>query len=75
MSGLTLLMSMSYLETTEIQTGDYYSLVLFSTLGMVLMATATDLIVIFLGLEVMSIAAYVLAGICARASCGRTKRR
>jgi len=62
-SALTLLMSMSYLETTEIQTGDYYSLVLFSTLGMVLMATATDLIVIFLGLEVMSIAAYALAGI------------
>ena len=62
-TGLTLLMSMSYLETTEIQTGDYYSLVLFSTLGMVLMATATDLIVIFLGLEVMSIAAYALAGI------------
>ena len=62
-SGLTLLMSMSYLETTEIQTGDYYSLVLFSTLGMVLMATATDLIVIFLGLEVMSIAAYALAGL------------
>jgi len=62
-SGLTLLMSMSYLETTEIQTGDYYSLVLFSSLGMVLMATATDLIVIFLGLEVMSIAAYALAGL------------
>jgi NADH-quinone oxidoreductase subunit N len=62
-SGLTLLMSMSYLELTEIRTGDYYSLVLFATVGMVLMATATDLIVIFLGLEVMSIAAYVLAGI------------
>jgi NADH-quinone oxidoreductase subunit N len=62
-SGLTLLMSMSYLELTDIFTGDYYSLILFSTVGMVLMATATDLIVIFLGLEVMSIAAYVLAGI------------
>jgi NADH-quinone oxidoreductase subunit N len=62
-SGLTLLMSMSYLETTEIKTGDYYSLVIFSTLGMVLMATATDLVVIFLGLEVMSIAAYALAGL------------
>ena len=59
-SGLTLLMSMNYLELTEIQTGDYYSLILFSTVGMVLMATATDLIVIFLGLEVMSIAVYVL---------------
>ena len=62
-SGLTLLMSMNYLELTDIRTGDYYSLILFSTVGMVLMATATDLIVIFLGLEVMSIAAYVLAGI------------
>ncbi len=62
-SGLTLLMSMSYLELTDIRTGDYYALVLFATAGMVLMATATDLIVIFLGLEVMSIAAYVLAGI------------
>ena len=63
-SGLTLLMSMSYLELTEIRTGDYYSLVLLSTVGMVLMATATDLILIFLGLEVMSLAVYVLSGIC-----------
>lgn len=63
-SALTLLMSMSYLELTEIRTGDYYSLILFSTVGMVLMATATDLIVIFLGLEVMSLAVYVLSGIC-----------
>jgi NADH-quinone oxidoreductase subunit N len=62
-AALTLLMSMSYLELTDIATGDYYSLVLFATAGMVLMATATDLIVIFLGLEVMSIAVYVLAGI------------
>jgi NADH-quinone oxidoreductase subunit N len=65
-SGLTLLMSMNYLELTDIRTGDYYSLVLLSTVGMVLMASGTDLIVIFLGLEVMSIAAYVLAGISRR---------
>jgi len=62
-TGLTLLMSMNYLELTDIRTGDYYALILFATVGMVLMATATDLIVIFLGLEVMSMAAYVLAGI------------
>jgi len=62
-SGVTLLMSMNYLELTDIRTGDYYSLILFSTVGMVLMATATDLIVLFLGLEVMSVAAYALAGI------------
>jgi len=62
-SVFTLLMSMSYLEQTEIRTGDYYSLVMFATVGMMLMASATDLLVIFLGLEVMSIAAYALAGI------------
>jgi len=62
-SGLTLLMSMNYLELTDIRTGDYYSLVLFCTAGMVLMATAADLIVLFLGLEVMSLSAYILAGI------------
>ena len=62
-AGLTLLMSMNYLEQTEIRVGDYYTLVLFATVGMVLMAAATDLIVIFLGLEVMSLAVYVLAGI------------
>lgn len=59
----TLLMSMNYLEHTEIRTGDYYSLVMFATVGMMLMASATDLLVIFLALEVMSIAAYALAGI------------
>lgn len=60
---LTLLMSMSYLEHTEIRTGDFYSLVMFATVGMMLMASATDLLVIFLGLEVMSVASYALAGI------------
>ena len=59
---------------TDIRGGDYYSLVLFSTVRHGLMATATDLIVIFLGLEVMSIAAYVIAGIW-RSECVRTKRR
>ena len=62
-AGMTLLMSMNYLELTDIRVGDYYSLVLFATVGMTLMAAATDLIVIFLGLEVMSMAVYVLAGI------------
>jgi NADH-quinone oxidoreductase subunit N len=65
-AALTLLMSMSYLELTDIRTGDYYTLILLATTGMVLMASATDLIIIFLGLEVMSIAAYVLAGISRR---------
>ncbi|NJO56185.1 MAG: TRAP transporter small permease subunit, partial [Rhodospirillales bacterium] len=60
---LVLLMSMGYLETTDIRVGDYYTLVVFCLSGMVMMAAAADLIVFFLAFEVMSIAAYVLAGI------------
>jgi NADH-quinone oxidoreductase subunit N len=62
-SALTLLLSMGYLQFTDVRSGDYYTLVLFATVGMVLMAAATDLIVLFLALEVMSVAAYALAGI------------
>lgn len=62
-ASLTLLMSMDYLETIDVRCGEYYALVLFATSGMLMMAAATDLIVLFLGLEVMSIAVYVLAGI------------
>jgi NADH-quinone oxidoreductase subunit N len=62
-ASLTLLMSMDYLQQVEVAHGEYYALVLFATAGMMIMAAATDLIVIFLGLEVMSIAVYVLAGI------------
>jgi NADH-quinone oxidoreductase subunit N len=62
-ASLTLLMSMDYLDTIEVRSGEFYALVLFATMGMLLMAAATDLIVLFLGLEVMSIAAYVLAAI------------
>ena len=43
--------------------GEYYALMLFATAGMMLMATATDLLVIFLALEVLSLAVYVLTGI------------
>jgi NADH-quinone oxidoreductase subunit N len=43
--------------------GEYYALMLFSITGMMLMATATDLLVMFLALEVLSLAVYVLTGI------------
>jgi len=43
--------------------GEYYALMLFSAAGMMLMATATDLLLIFLALEVLSLAVYVLTGI------------
>lgn len=61
-SFLIILISMSYLKREEILHGEYFSLILFSTLGMMLLASGFDLVIIFLGLEIMSISLYVLAG-------------
>ncbi|HLA47927.1 MAG: NADH-quinone oxidoreductase subunit N [Nitrospinae bacterium RIFCSPLOWO2_02_FULL_39_110] len=61
-TGLTILISIKYTKDEGINNGEYYSLLLFATAGMMLMAGGTDLIVIFLGLELMSISLYVLAG-------------
>ena len=60
---LTVLISMGYTQREGIAFGEYYALVLFATLGMMLMAAGTHMITIFLGLETMSISIYVLAGI------------
>ncbi|MDP6559187.1 MAG: NADH-quinone oxidoreductase subunit N [Candidatus Binatia bacterium] len=59
---ITVLSSVHYLEETKIRKGEYHALILFATLGMILMATANDLILFFLGLETMSVAVYVLTG-------------
>jgi NADH-quinone oxidoreductase subunit N len=59
---LTVLMSSKYLETLKINFGEYYSLILFATLGMMLMASAADIIVLYLGLELMALSTYILAG-------------
>lgn len=56
------LISVDYLEHERIQRGEFFALLLFSTVGMSLMANSADLILTFLGLEVLSIATYVLAG-------------
>jgi NADH-quinone oxidoreductase subunit N len=61
-TGLTVLISRSYLQREEINFGEYYCLVLFATSGMMLIAAAQDLMIIFLGIELMSISLYVLAG-------------
>jgi len=60
---LTILISIGYTRQQGIGMGEYYVLVLFSTVGMMLMAAGTNLLTIFLGLETMSISIYVLAGI------------
>jgi len=61
-TGLVLLLSMDYLRRNGIETGEYYALVCFSATGMLLLASAADLIVIFLAVELMSLSLYVLAG-------------
>src|SRR5205823_1638196 len=50
-------------ERERLPAGEYYALMLFAIAGMMLMATASDLLIIFLALEVLSIAVYVLTGI------------
>src|ERR1700704_4395308 len=61
-TGLVLLLSMDYLRLRGQESGEFYILVLFAAVGMVIMANANDPIVIFLGLEAMSLSLYVLAG-------------
>jgi NADH-quinone oxidoreductase subunit N len=56
-------MAVDYLPATDVRGGEYYPLLMFAVVGAIFMAAATDLIVLFLGLETMSMAAYVLAGI------------
>jgi NADH-quinone oxidoreductase subunit N len=60
---LVIMLSMDYLARPGGESGEYYSLVLFATAGMMLLASAGDLIVIFLALELMSLSLYVLAGL------------
>ena len=60
---LVTLLSLRYVEREEIVKGEYYSLLLFGVLGMMIMVSSTHFITIFIGLEVMSIAIYVLCGL------------
>lgn len=59
---LTALLSINYSAVDERHSGEYYSLVLLASIGMMLMASAGDLIVLYLGLELMSLSTYVLTG-------------
>jgi len=61
-AGITTLISMKYLEIEGVSPGEYYFLILCSTLGMMVMASGIDLISIFIGLETMAVSFYILAG-------------
>ena len=60
---LTMLISLKYMSIEKAAFGEYYSLLLFSTAGMMLMASAADLITLYLGLELMALSTYILAGL------------
>jgi len=59
--GLTIGLSLGYMEREGLLAPEYYGLVLLAAVGMMLLAGAVDFVVLFLGLELMSVAAYVLA--------------
>jgi NADH-quinone oxidoreductase subunit N len=61
-AALAILLSIKYLEVEGEQRGDYYSLILFSVVGMMFMACGADLIALFISLELMAIPIYVLVG-------------
>ena len=60
---LTIVFSTQTVQRDGLPAGEYYAMVLFAIVGMMLMGQATDLLVIFLALETMSIAVYILTGI------------
>ena len=60
---LTIMLSSIVVRRDGVPAGEYYALVLFALVGMIMMATANDLLVIFVALEILSLAVYVLTGI------------
>jgi NADH-quinone oxidoreductase subunit N len=61
-AALTVLISMIWVERERLPAGEFHTLLLFATVGMMLMASGGDLVMIFLGLELLSISTYVMAG-------------
>ena len=62
-SAMTVLISTVWVERENVPAGEYHALLMFATFGMMLMASGNDLVVIFLGLETLSIATYVMCGL------------
>ena len=61
-SAVVILTSYEYMEVQQIRAGEYYGLILFGAVGMSLMSSAVELVLIFIALEISSISTYVLAG-------------
>ena len=67
-SAMTILVSTVWVERENVPVGEYHALLLFATFGMMMMSAGNDLVIIFLGLETLSIATYVMAGLRKRRS-------
>jgi NADH-quinone oxidoreductase subunit N len=61
-AGVIILISYEYMAVQRIRAGEYYALILFGTVGMALMSSAVELVLIFVALEISSISSYILAG-------------
>jgi NADH-quinone oxidoreductase subunit N len=61
-AAVVILSSFEYMAVQRIRAGEYYALILFGVVGMALMASAVELVMIFIGLEISSISTYILAG-------------
>src|SRR5215471_12873933 len=61
-SAVCILTSLEYLDAQNIHSGEFFGLILFGTVGMVLMSSAVELVLIFIALEISSISTYILAG-------------
>ena len=59
---LVILSSYEYMQVQQIRAGEYYGLILFGAVGMMLMSCAVELVLIFIALEISSISTYILAG-------------
>ncbi len=62
-TALTILISTVWVERENVPVGEYHALLLFGTFGMMLMASGNDLVILFLGLETLSLSTYVMAGL------------
>jgi NADH-quinone oxidoreductase subunit N len=67
-TAVVILTSYEYMEVQEIRAGEYYALILFGAVGMCLMSSAMELVLVFIALEISSISTYVLAGFRRRAA-------
>src|SRR5215469_5224348 len=61
-TAIVVLTSYEYMEVQQIRAGEYYGLILFGAVGMCLMSSAVELVLIFIALEISSMSTYVLAG-------------